>query len=87
MHRIESGFFVLVLVLVLVLEKRKFVRRLFDMHSRTRTSTTTRTIRRKTTKAALAAPTCHGEVSTKADYLLFFYAMPYASCAMPCGIG
>ena len=47
-------------VLVLVLEKRKFVRRLFDTHSRTSTSTTTRTIRRKTTKAVhLTSVICH----------------------------
>jgi hypothetical protein len=37
--------FVLILVLVLVLEKRKFVKKLLDTVSRTRTSTTTRTIR------------------------------------------
>ena len=36
-----------VLVLVLVLEKRKFVKKLLDTVSRTRTSTTTRTIRQE----------------------------------------
>jgi len=30
--------------------------------------------------------TCRGEVSTKADYLLFRYAMPYAPCDVPCDI-
>jgi len=38
-------------LILFVLEKRKFLTRMFDTHSRTRTSTTTRTRRRMTTKA------------------------------------
>jgi hypothetical protein len=39
-------------VLVLVLQKLKFLTRMFDTQSRTRTSTTTRTRRKMTTKAS-----------------------------------
>jgi hypothetical protein len=60
-------FFVLVLVLVLVLEKRKFVRRLFDTHSRTR--------RRKTTKVVACRAVAQ---RAKAAHLTFFICYLYS---------